>query len=254
MRSIKSYLCALVFAGALLPSPSTAYELPEDEYAASFVWSNMIATFYHELGHALIDVLELPVLGREEDAADALSALLIHQIWEEDSAAEMIDATANAFWMYAVEAEESGYEPAYWGEHSLDLQRYYNLICLFYGADPEGREFIITDYELPENRAERCPNEFAQTEASWAAMLDLAAYRQGAAGLVMQGAGDHPLEEMLAEEVADFNQTYSLPTEVLVEVASCGVANAFYNPATKTVTMCIEYAEDLERIFYAGVE
>lgn len=28
----------------------------------------MVSTFYHELGHALIDVLQLPVLGREEVA------------------------------------------------------------------------------------------------------------------------------------------------------------------------------------------
>ncbi|MBA4350919.1 MAG: hypothetical protein C0427_06690, partial [Rhodobacter sp.] len=37
----------------------------------------MLAIFYHELGHALIDVMQLPVLGLEEDAADVLSVVMI---------------------------------------------------------------------------------------------------------------------------------------------------------------------------------
>ena len=46
-------------------SPSHALDLPKDEEAASFIASNVIGTFYHVFGHALIDVLDLPVLGRE---------------------------------------------------------------------------------------------------------------------------------------------------------------------------------------------
>ncbi len=234
---------------AVFAVPALAYEFPEDEEAANFVSSNVIATFYHELGHALIDVLELPVLGREEDAADALSAYLTHQIWEEETASAMIADTANAYLMYNDEASANGYETAYWDEHSLDLQRYYNLICLFYGADPDNRDFILTDFELPEDRAERCPDEFAQTDAAWGGMLDSAQYSQGAAGLVMQGDASDPIAALLATEVADMNKAYSLPTEVLVEVADCGEANAFYNPGTKTITMCTEYAADLQRLW-----
>jgi hypothetical protein len=33
--------------------------------------------FYHELGHALIDVYNLPFTGREEDVADQLSAFIL---------------------------------------------------------------------------------------------------------------------------------------------------------------------------------
>ena len=31
-----------------------------------------VSTFFHELGHALIDAWDLPITGREEDAADQL--------------------------------------------------------------------------------------------------------------------------------------------------------------------------------------
>jgi len=242
-----------VFAAltALFLSASTvsAFTMPEDEDAAQFVTSNVIATFYHELGHALIDVMQFPVLGREEDAADALSAYLTHQIWEEDYAAIMVADSANAYLLYSYEAEENGYETAYWDEHSLDLQRYYNLICLFYGADPAARGDFVAEIELTEKLAERCDAEYAQVDQAWGALLESAEYQQGAAGLVMQGDASDPIAAMLAEEVADFNASYSLPTEVLVEVAPCGQANAFYYSGTSTITICTEYAEDLARIY-----
>ena len=37
-------------------------------------------TLFHEFGHALIDVLGLPIFGQEEDAADVLSALMIGEL------------------------------------------------------------------------------------------------------------------------------------------------------------------------------
>jgi len=251
---VKNICKTLSFAAALTLAalPARAYELPADEAAANFVSSNVIATFYHELGHALIHVLELPVLGREEDAADALSAYLTHQIWEEEAAAGMIADTANAYLMYAGEAEATGNETPHWDEHSLDMQRYYNLVCLFYGADPDNREFIVTDFDLPEDRAERCPDEFAQTDAAWGGMLEGAAYQEGMAGLAMQGDASDPIAAMLAEEVADFNKAYSLPTEVTVQVSDCGEANAFYNPEDQSITMCTEYAADLQRLWEAA--
>ncbi len=236
---------AVVFWGF----PAFAFDLPEDEAEANFITSNVIATFYHELGHAMIHVLELPVLGREEDAADALSAYLTHQIWDEEAATAIIADSANAYLMYNAEAEAGDYETPFWDEHSLDLQRYYNLICLFYGADPGNRDFIITDFELPEDRAERCPDEFAQTDAAWGGMLEGAAYQQGMAGLVMQGDTSDPIAAVLAEEVADLNKSYSLPTEVTVAVADCGEANAFFNPADQSITICTEYAADLQRLY-----
>ena len=242
------YLIAAAVALCFAPA-AQAFTMPKDENAAQFVTSNVIATFYHELGHALIDVLDLPVLGREEDAADSLSAYLTHQIWDEDSAATIVADSANAYLLYDAEAQENGYETPYWDEHSLDLQRYYNLICLFYGADPSKRAYIVTEFELPQGRAERCPDEFSQTEASWAGLLEGAAYRQGAAGLVMQGDAKDPLSAILAEEVADLNKTYSLPSEVKVQVADCGEANAFYESGISTITICTEYAQDLARLY-----
>ncbi|HYI71139.1 MAG TPA: DUF4344 domain-containing metallopeptidase, partial [Skermanella sp.] len=47
------------------------------EEADLFVLGNTVFILYHELGHALIDQLGLPVLGHEEDAADNLASIMM---------------------------------------------------------------------------------------------------------------------------------------------------------------------------------
>ena len=52
----------------------------------SFVTSNLISVFYHELGHAVIETKQVPIFGQEEAAADVFSILLIDEIFEPESA------------------------------------------------------------------------------------------------------------------------------------------------------------------------
>ena len=203
----------------------TVYEFPEDEATAAFVANEVIATFYHELGHALIDVLQLPVLGKEEDAADHLSVILMNDIWEEDAAAEILASDATAYALMAAQREAGGEEPAYSDEHSLDLQRYYTVVCLFYGANPDARADLAQDLELPPERAERCPDEWESAAVSWDAVL--------------------------AEEVIAINDRFGMPDLVTVQVADCGVVNAFYNPEDRMITLCTEYAQNLQDMWEA---
>jgi hypothetical protein len=52
--------------------------------------------FFHETGHALFDMLKVPVLGREEDAADQVSAYLMLQFGKAE-ARRLILGTAHAY-------------------------------------------------------------------------------------------------------------------------------------------------------------
>jgi hypothetical protein len=123
-------------------------------------------TFFHELGHALVDQLELPVVGREEDAVDSFAAVLLLWQGEEEAAIAGID-------QFSVDAEEEAEyeEMPYWDEHSLSEQRFYNMACLIYGSDPEWYAEWVSDDFLPESRAEGCEAEFAQADESWSALL-----------------------------------------------------------------------------------
>jgi len=247
MRIIYTVLTILALMAA--PQTARAFEYPEKDERSYFVSSTMLFYFYHELGHAMIYVLNLPLLGREEDAADSLASLLTHQLWEEDDAAALMDDVTYSFQLYSDEAEAYDWEMPFWDEHSLDMVRYFQTLCMFYGGNPEQREYVIDDYGLPEERADWCPSDFQIMQDSWNGLLESAAYREGGKGLVMVGDQDHPLARLIADEVANLNTLYSLPEEVSVEVAECGEPNAFFNSEAMMITMCTEFIDDLERLY-----
>lgn len=122
--------------------------------------------FFHEVGHALIDAYDLPVTGREEDAVDQLSVLVLADGSEEGDQT-VLDA-ARSF-SRATDAELD--ELAFADEHSLDRQRFYNIICLLYGQNQEKFASLVNDGTLPEGRAERCGDEYARARKAWDSLL-----------------------------------------------------------------------------------
>ncbi|MFF6885634.1 DUF4344 domain-containing metallopeptidase [Streptomyces sp. NPDC012421] len=130
---------------------------------------------FHELGHALVDLYDLPVTGREEDAVDQLAVLLLASgdATHTDYAISTISAWG-ALWQ-AAEGGDPGVA-AYSGIHSLDGQRFFNWACWLYGSDP-GRFADAVDAEgnpdgvLPRDRAALCPAEFRRIDTSWRTLL-----------------------------------------------------------------------------------
>lgn len=159
---------------------TVCYELVDDLYDAfrdeaknddeldEKVVGATVFVLYHEVGHALVNVYHLPVTGREEDAVDQLSTYLVTDGTDEGEAAAL-DAAES---LYRDENAGSGEgEPRYWDEHSLDQQRFYNIVCWVYGQNEEKYKSIVADGVLPAERAERCAGEYAQIEQSWTTLL-----------------------------------------------------------------------------------
>ncbi len=123
--------------------------------------------FLHELGHALVDQLQLPITGKEEDAVDQLAAVVLI---ESGTGIEMALDGGRAFLLN----EAAGYsDNAFWGEHSFEKQRYYAILCMAYGAAPKKRAALLGGKGgLPKERAASCPAEYARIKASWGQLLD----------------------------------------------------------------------------------
>lgn len=121
--------------------------------------------FFHEVGHGLIDVLDLASTGPEEDAADELATLTL--IGAGDEGVHM--AVSGAYW-FKLQAK-SGHTTPFWDEHSFDEKRFYNIICLIYGSDPRKYSGFITSGNLPVQRAQRCPDEYVKKKKAWEKLL-----------------------------------------------------------------------------------
>ncbi len=140
---------------------------PEDK-AYEKMFDAVRFIFLHEIGHALIDVYELPITGNEEDAADRCSAFInLNELGEEGVSA--VFAAADAF---KIESKRSGPSKSDLAdEHLLQEQRFYNSLCMIYGSNSSKYENIVTDGYLPKARADRCQTEYQRTAASWANLL-----------------------------------------------------------------------------------
>jgi len=124
------------------------------------------STFLHELGHGLVDAWKIPVTGREEDAVDQLTTLVLIESTEDGE--QIAFAGALSFELYA-EIEPG--EQVYWGEHSLDKQRFFDNICLIYGHDPKKNQYLVQEKMLPNERAEIRVEDYERISHAWQQLL-----------------------------------------------------------------------------------
>lgn len=117
-----------------------------------------VDTVFHEFAHALFDYLDIPVLGREEDAADQVSAYIYLQFGPAE-ARRLIMGTAHAYITEAKNAPPLSQED-FADEHSTPEQRRFNLLCIAYGAEPELFADIVVWGGLPQYRVDNCREEY----------------------------------------------------------------------------------------------
>jgi hypothetical protein len=132
----------------------------EDQVAGA-IWFILM----HEVGHALVNVLDLPITGREEDVADQLAVVTLMEAGEKGAQA----AYAGTLAIQPATNEFENLEFA--DEHSLGPVRLFNVLCWIYGSDPTKYDPIVSDGHLPEDRAVRCPGEWDRMSKSWQRIL-----------------------------------------------------------------------------------
>jgi len=162
-----------IWRGANSPK-RPAYITREDAIVGPFV-----DVFLHEAGHAMFDLLNVPVLGREEDAADQVAAYVALQLPKEQKRRLIL---GNAY-SYASELKvrsardlsrrrfEVGRHIALADEHGTPSQRLYNLLCVAYGSDAKLFADVVEKGYLPKERAEGCPDEYKQIDFAYRRLI-----------------------------------------------------------------------------------
>jgi hypothetical protein len=107
----------------------------------------------------MFDMLKIPIIGNEEDAADQFSTYLMLRMGSEE--ARRLITGASYYYRRHLQNENVTLKlRAFSGEHSQPQERFYNQACMAYGANPtifaelDGKGF------LPQQRAKRCERDY----------------------------------------------------------------------------------------------
>lgn len=243
-NAIMKYLFAII--AVFLCVSAVHADMSEDEHA--YVAANLTGIFYHELGHAVIDLNEVPIFAQEEDAADVFSVLLIDMLNDEEAAQSIAYDAAFGY----IEDPEGLEDISYWDVHGPDEQRFYNHVCLFVGAVPDIRQEFAEDLELPEERLESCADEYDLALESWNPIIEELAEKSSGNAIeiapdeIENGESHHQLTlSVIEQEVDALNADFALPETLTVRVVACGEANAFYDPDDISITICSEFVDHL---------
>jgi hypothetical protein len=151
-------LYALAGAG-LMP------EFSRDE----IIIGGFIFVLLHETGHAVFDIQGVPRLGHEEDAADEIAGFMMLQFGK-DPALTMVKGAINVDHEMDVSRQFNTLLMA--DVHSLDIQRYENILCLGLGHPQYGSAFKeLADKYLPDARIPNCKLEYEQANRAFNATI-----------------------------------------------------------------------------------
>lgn len=130
----------------------------------------VVDVFLHEVGHAVFDILQVPLFGREEDAADQFSIYIMLKM-EKSEARRLIMGNAYQYKGDVQSPTVSMPLKKFADEHGTPSQRFFNVLCLAYGADKAlFADFVSRGY-LPQDRAEGCDGEYAQVDFAFRRLI-----------------------------------------------------------------------------------
>jgi hypothetical protein len=129
------------------------------ETMGDVVGGTLMFVTFHELGHALVHVLDVPIFAREEDVADAISTYFMLHFQNRMS------AIVGAGWFNDRGAAQLTNQQ-FGNEHSLGPQRKFNVMCLAVGNDPTTFSALAERAGLPRERAVRCATEYARLDSA----------------------------------------------------------------------------------------
>jgi hypothetical protein len=257
-RLFVSVLIALALVAPASAQDLTGFTKAERNDVIRFAANNSLFVLYHEMAHLLIDQLRLPVLGREEDAADNVATWTLLNRGTPQAAKALEDAAQG--WVLTGVAYGSGkYEEDFAAAHSLDKQRAYQIVCLMVGSDAKAFKPIATEYEIANDRQSSCLWDYDLVDRSLETVLSDHRTASGTstvnvtyhdAGGRLGFAADAFRSSGVFDEVAnEIRKSYNLRRPVRFNAKRCGDANAYYDPDTVEIIFCYELMKDFMELY-----
>ncbi len=275
-RALKIIKVGIFIGGALFalsgsyvaPFHAQAYAQNEDSLTAQeFIAGNILLTLYHETGHALVSIYDLPVLGSEEDAVDIFSIIALTEELNQGGLREEREVKldnylfSTALYWLVMSEEEDFEEQAAASEHSLDSERLLQHLCMVYGSDIEIYQDLPKEFEVEDLVTDDCEILYQQKTDAWYKVLEphWLGDRYRVEKIVViedepdpryKGYRDWLHVHGILKEFKDFVEgSFDLPNKITLRLKSCGQANAFWNPEDLEIVLCDEQIAEYSHIY-----
>jgi len=226
-----------------------------------FVTGNVLFVLAHETGHALISALEIPVAGREEDAADQLATVMALKV--ADSFADRVLVNAARGWFIGDQRDrKAGVPTIFYDEHGMDLQRAYHIVCLLVGGAPEKFKGLADEVKLPKERQKTCQFDWSNASWSWEQLLKPHLRKPGDPRTTIKVTyvpsaefatlGELGQKLQILETVAEWlSDDFVWKTPISLEMRECGGPNARWIPGPKKIEICYELIREFVQLHRA---
>jgi len=136
---------------------------PKGVTRANAIAGAFVQVALHQVAGAVIEILQVPVWGREEDAADKLAGFIMMQFGKDVALRTLAGTT------YFFEASDRTWTGNDFSDvRGTEDQRFYNYLCIAYGGDPATFGYVVRDKTLPKLRADGCAHEYAELKFAFA--------------------------------------------------------------------------------------
>jgi hypothetical protein len=230
------------------------------ENLVNFIAGNMLFVMLHELGHGAVEQFEIPILGREEDAADNFAIINLLQVGTAFSHRILVEAAKG--WFLSDRRDRDDKDPLeFYDEHGLDKQRAYQIVCVMVGSDPVQFKDLADETKLPQDRQKTCKRDYDVAGWSWEVTLKPHQRADGQAKTkidVIYGDGKGKfnayadgfrslrLLDAVADRAADL---LAWPAPFVLEIQTCGFINAEWRLGQHRLTLCYELADDFADLY-----
>lgn len=231
-----------------------------------FLRGAMRGTLLHETAHALIKILDLPLVGPEEDVADEFAAMVTIAAAERSefghrNALALVDTSLTLWNLFKQGATVSiGSSQVFdssslerYDSHSPSIHRAYHTLCLLFGAFPDRYVLIPEQVGMSDGDKAMCVDDYQRKARAWGRILEphrpsqtqnLSFNFSYVPSTAPRGRfyENHYLGFLDIEwsVIRSLNAEIALPSPLPVERMDCGFENAFFDPESRRIILCNE--------------
>jgi putative metallopeptidase DUF4344 len=115
---------------------------------------------------AIFDILDVPVWGNADEAANRLAGYLMTQFGDQVAWKTLMGSA----W-YLAQTTMAGAGADFYYVRDPEARRFYGILCMAYASDPKTYGFLARNFDIPTRRIDKCSEDFARVQQAFDATI-----------------------------------------------------------------------------------